>query len=332
MILPSLQGGNDSPVYWLFNDLSFTEQYPDVETFCNELRELLRLRAISDAVRQRLLCSRSLYERPVTPSSSFREAIYRSRDRDFKVQAISWAVNYGPFWEDDRASQQDDYFQYEDQDVTEQGLGEAARRILVGKPSAAYSMVGGRYCFTLTPLLVQHGLTESPLGSIEVPNTYKLRELRHEAESVVSPRNWDEFLAYSRQSFTQLIILDIVDAPLSRYPFSEGIAERVTGLLEILDSLVSSRDQKGTYTGETNELIRKHFQGATAKFSDESETNKNKFTSKLTFRDKDTGQDLFCSWHGKIAIQDFRIHFNWPLTPKDTKLKVVYIGPKITKK
>ena len=330
--MPNLQGGNDSPMHWLFNDLSFTGQYPDVETFYNEIRELLRLRAWSDPVRQRLLCSRCLHERPVTSSSSFREAVYRSSDRDFIIQAMSWVGNHGPFWDDEREPKQDDYFQYEDQDVTDQGLGEAARRILVGKPSAAYSMVGGHYCFTLTPLLIQHGLTEAPLGNIEVPNTYKLQELRHEAESVVSPRNWDEFLAYSRQSFTQLMILDIVDAPLSRRPFSEGIAERVTGLLEILDSLVSSRDQKGTYTGETNELIRKHFQGATAKFSDESETNKNKFTSKLTFRDKDTGQDLFCSWHGKIAIQDFRIHFNWPLTPKDTKLKVVYIGPKITKK
>lgn len=319
-------------MYWLFNDLSFTGQYPDVETFCNELKKLLHLRAISDAVRQRLLCSRSLYERPVTPSSSFREAVYHSRDRDFKIQAMSWVGNHGPFWDDDRASQQDDYFQYDDQDVTDQGLGEAARRILVGNPSAAYSMVGGRYRFTLTPLLVQHGLTEAPLSSVEVPNTYKLQELRHEAESVVSPRNWNEFLAYSRQSFTQLMILNIVDAPLSRHSFSNGIAERVTGLLEILDSLVSSRDQKGTYTGETNELIRNHFQGETAKFSDESETNKNKFRSKLTFRDKDTGQNLFCPWHGKIAIQDFRIHFQWPLTSKDTKLKVVYIGRKITKK
>lgn len=290
------------------------------------------MRAISDAVRQRLLCSRCLQRQPVTPSSSFQEAVYHSRDRDFKVQAMSWAVNHGPFWDNERASQQDDYFQYEDQDVTDQGLGEAARRILAGKPSSVYSMEGGRYCFTLTPLLVQHGLTEAPLGNVEVPNTYKLQELRREAESVVSPQNWGEFLAYSRQSFTRLMILDIVDVPLSRHSFSEGIAERVTGLLEILDSLVSSRDQKGTYTGETNELIRKHFQGATAKFSDESETNKNKFRSKLTFRDKDTGQDLFCPWHGKIGIQDFRIHFHWPLTPKDTKLKVVYIGPKITKK
>ena len=330
--MPNLQVGNDSPVHWLFNDLSLTGQYPDIETFCNEIRKLLHLRAASDAVRQRLLCSRCLHERPVTSSSSFREAVYRSSDRDFKIQAMSWAVNHGPFWDDDRASQQDDYFQYEDQDVTDQGLGEAARRILVGKPSAAYSIVGSRYCFTLTPLLVQHGLTEFPLGSIEVPNTYKLRELRHEAESVVSPRNWDEFLAYSRQRFTQLMILDIVDAPLSRHPFSEGIAERVTGLLEILDSFVSSRDQKGTHTGETNELIRKHFQGETAKFSDESEINKNKFRSKLTFRDKDTGQNLFCPWHGKISTQDFRIHFHWPLMPKDAKLKIAYIGPKITKK
>lgn len=319
-------------MYWLFNDLSFTGQYPDVGTFCNDLGKLLRLRAISEAVRQRLLCSRSLYGRPVTSSSSFQEAVYRSRDRDFKVQAMSWAVNRGPFWDDDRASQQDDYFQYEGQDVTDQGLGEAARRMLARKPSAVYSMVGGHYCFTLTPLLVLHGLTEAPLGNIEVPNTYKLQALRHEAESVVSPQNWGEFLAYSRQDLTQLIILDTVDAPLSRHPFGEGLAERVTELLEVLDSVVLSRDQKGTYTGETNELIRKYFQGGAATFSDESEINKNKFRSKLTFRDTNTGQDLFCPWHGKIGIQDFRIHFHWPLTPKDTKLKVVYIGPKITKK
>ena len=246
---------------------------------------------------------------------------------------MRWVVNHGPFWDDDREPQQDDYFEYEDQDVTNQGLGEAARRKLSDKPVGTYSIVGRRYFFALTPLLVQHGLPEDRLRrAIEIPNIYELQKLRHAAENVVSFRNWNEFLVYCRKSFTQLDILDTVDAPLRQSPFSRAVAERLIELLEILVEVGTSRNKKGEYTDTTNELIKKHFQGETARFSDESASNKNKFKNKLTFTDKQANQSLFCPWHGKVRTQQFRIHFPWPLKPSDTSLKIVYIGPKITKK
>jgi hypothetical protein len=40
---------------------------------------------------------------------------------------------------------------------------------------------------------------------------------------------------------------------------------------------------------------------------------------------------FFCPWHGKIQTPQFRIHFEWPIPAHQQRLKVLYIGPKITK-
>lgn len=52
----------------------------------------------------------------------------------------------------------------------------------------------------------------------------------------------------------------------------------------------------------------------------------------MTFSDPSpTGKKLFCPWHGKIKTPQFRIHFEWPRPAGQREIKVVYIGPKITK-
>jgi hypothetical protein len=41
--------------------------------------------------------------------------------------------------------------------------------------------------------------------------------------------------------------------------------------------------------------------------------------------------DIFCPWHGKVKIEQMRMHFTFPIQ-HDRPVYVVYIGPKITKR
>lgn len=52
---------------------------------------------------------------------------------------MNWLDKSGPFWDEDREENVDDYFHFEGTDVTDQGLGEAARRVLAGRQAGAYS-------------------------------------------------------------------------------------------------------------------------------------------------------------------------------------------------
>ena len=80
------------------------------------------------------------------------------------------------------------------------------------------------------------------------------------------------------------------------------------------------------------ELWQKYCVGERSWFSDESPNDKRYFKHELSFPDPDDNANkLDCSWHGKVKISQFRIHFQWPRPAGQAHLKVVYIGPKITK-
>jgi hypothetical protein len=79
-------------------------------------------------------------------------------------------------------------------------------------------------------------------------------------------------------------------------------------------------------------LYQEYFTGKKAWFTDSSDSEKNRFKSQLTFKHPDVaGEDLICTWHGKVKSPQIRLHFSWPVSA-DTPLYVVYVGPKITKK
>lgn len=60
--------------------------------------------------------------------------------------------------------------------------------------------------------------------------------------------------------------------------------------------------------------------------------NQREFCSELTFSDpENAGKFIFAHWHGKISRRFYRIHFEWPITKDMSRLKVLYLGPKITK-
>ncbi|MBF0428860.1 MAG: hypothetical protein HQL94_08060 [Magnetococcales bacterium] len=231
--------------------------------------------------------------------------------------------------------QQDDYFEYQNIDVTQQGLGEIARRRLVAIDAHSFSFSGGPIPFTHSPLCVQHGLSEDPLGTISVPNVWQWQELEKQLVAATPPpQSWGELLQRSRQQFSHLIIANTIELQLQPTPFSAYGAERVAILLTILNDICQeSLLESGELTPRGRDLLNNFFVGRKALFTDESETNNRDFKNEMTFADPSDVQapPIFCSWHGKIKPNQLRIHFQWPRPSGQRQIKVVYVGPKKTK-
>ena len=132
--------------------------------------------------------------------------------------------------------------------------------------------------------------------------------------------------------FPSLTFAQSTFEPILAYPFGKAVAQRILERLSVLNELRNCFDAQGNRTNDGHVLYQKHFTGERAWFSDSSETEKSEFRQELTFRHPlNTGEHLFCTWHGKVRTGVYRIHFSWPVTA-DTPLCVVYVGPKITKR
>lgn len=316
------------------NDLSLDGQFASPLEFRSAIEPLLALRMKDSCLRQNLFCSSLLSGRPVTTHHNFRQAVFALKDPNFRSLILNWITKQGPFWDDNRYFNPDDYFEFQATDVTDQGLGEAARRHIAGVDAATFSFTGSRLNFEKTPLQVQHGLAEAPIAWVEILNTWNIEELKTKIKDArPDPANWLETMDYVQHDFPELIFSrDPIIAQLKRHPFSKYLVQRIFELLRVLNTIATETNRKGGLTEKGGQLLAAHFVGEKAWFTDESSTNKHKFKKKLTFSDPETPENqLFCSWHGKIKAQQFRIHFAWPRPSGQTKIKVVYIGPKITK-
>jgi hypothetical protein len=246
-----------------------------------------------------------------------------------------WLDRTGPFVDDDRLTEPDDYFEYCGLDVTESGLGEATRRIKAREAAWTLSFKGGRLDFTVSPLIVDHGLAEARLGKYNVENVWTARDL---AESAINSgpaiASWRILVEVARERFSRLVLPDSLyqNPALAQEPFEATIRDRVLVLLSHLDSYMGGRGSGGAEGPRARYIIETFFVGDRALFSGESPTNQRKFINELTFPDpEDSNKTIFAHWHGKISHRFFRVHFEWPVNTEATKLKVVYIGPKITK-
>lgn len=79
-------------------------------------------------------------------------------------------------------------------------------------------------------------------------------------------------------------------------------------------------------------LFQDHFVGEKAWFTDSSDAEKREFRTEMTFPHPTVPQErIFCPWHGKVKIQQMRVHFSYPIK-RSEPLYVVYIGPKISRR
>jgi hypothetical protein len=314
---------------WHINDLSLCGQFPDPQSFRHALEPILQVRSRRAELRGRLFCSRQLSQRPVTRDRNLQEAIFAVADATYKRLALSWFANSGPFWDDVRAVNPNDFFRLGEQDVTDEGLGEAARRRLNGIDARTYSFA--KSPFEYSPVVVSHGLLEEPFGDIDVANAWHPDALAEIAAEKLT--SWRQMLEAASGRMDRLILSEEIGPRLAAHPFQSSIADRALHLLQVLQRLAEETTDDGGRTPAGEDLYRQNFMGDAPLFTDESDTNKSVFASELTFRDpSQPGKTLFCPWHGKISSQYFRIHFEWKRPAGQRHIKVVYIGPKITKR
>jgi hypothetical protein len=322
-------------VRWYINEISLQGQFPDTAVFEALLRTMLATRARIDHLRANLRMTRNLSERPVTSAGTVRSVLQQSRNRDLRGAVLAWFDHTGPFIDDDRQEERDDYFEYAGVDVTDGGLGEAARRVKIKQGAATFSFTGGAINFALSPLRVDHGLAEERFGEYFVDNCWTLEGLTDSALGAGPPiTSWRILVDAARQKYPRLLIPDAVhqNPMLVREPFEAVIRDRALTLLGHLDTYMAGRGEGGAEDADARLIIQKFFTGERALFTGESPTNQQKFRSELTFSDPDRHDcAIFAHWHGKISHRFFRMHFEWPVPVYARKLKVLYLGPKLTK-
>jgi hypothetical protein len=134
--------------------------------------------------------------------------------------------------------------------------------------------------------------------------------------------------------FPRLIIPDSIytNSILAREPFEAVIRDRVFVLLGYLEAYMAGRGPDGAEGPAARDIIERFFVGERALFTGESLTNQRDFRTELTFPDpEDSTRVIFAHWHGKISRRFFRMHFEWPPPTNAKKIKVVYLGPKLTR-
>jgi hypothetical protein len=323
---------------WYINDASLQSQFEDANAFASAIKELLQARARAPRLKTSLYTSRTLSQMPVTRTLIFRDAISQINDRDFLRQVLVWFDRSGPFLDDDRYPEADDYFECLGFDVTDQGLGEAARRIKNQLEAGTFSFRGAAVDFSGSPLCVEHGLPGDRQGQYFVLNESTVDRLFEWAlRAEPEPDSWRSMIERARLLFPLLIVSDriFLDSRLAGEPFEKSIGDRAMELFRHLNQFVESRNMDGSETDRSRELIRSLFteaNGSVPIFTGESVTNQRNFVRLLTFPDpEDENRTVFAHWHGKIRHRFFRMHFEWPMPREARRLKVVYLGPKLTK-
>ncbi|EPN9988173.1 hypothetical protein VCSRO12_2848 [Vibrio cholerae] len=319
---------------WFINEVSFTGQYANYRLFIEHLKALLKLRQSNRIIRDGLYCSKYLPNLKVSSDYTVRDAVKAENDRDLTRQVLEWLDKKGPFIDSIREQIDNDDFELADVIVTEYAIGEAARQKIMGNYSALYSLETPKFDFSNSPLVVNQIDESLNVVTHQIDNFWILEDLVKSTEKqTVQPTSWKEMLDLIGQSFPYLSLSSELNDHLEPHPFSNVICQHVLFYMNILNSLVKSRNESGEYTDVTNEIINKYFVGDGAKITDESVQNKQKFKDDMTFKDpRDTEKKLFCSWHAKISLRYFRIHFEFPLKSTERTMAVCYIGPKLTKK
>ncbi len=282
-----------------------------------------------------LRATRNISGSLIAPTMTFRTVMQQPNNRNLRSLVLAWIDKNGPFVEDDRCEEVDDYFEYAGLEVTDTGLGEAARRVKNDDKASTFSFRGGDVDFSKSPLLVDHGLPEDRYGTYKVENFWTVEELANSALNCgQSANSWPALVVAARERFPRCWIPDTIhqNSFLAREPFNAVIRDRVFNLLGYLDAYMQGRHQDGSEDAHARFIIDKFFVGERALFTGESPTNQRKFEAELTFPDPEfPGRTIFAHWHGKISHRYFRMHFEWPVPTSARKIKILYLGPKLTK-
>ncbi len=319
------------------NELSFHGQFATVVDLIGALKRLWSTHDLCKRYGTALYCARnSLATRPGAVGLSVRDAVLRHATPEEKRIILTWLDRTGPFWEDEQIHDPNLFYylvrpSLVDELVTEMGLAECTAHCLAGGDGSMVSVSPS--AFEYTPILMEVERANDPRVSRQLDNFWQLAPLQVHLERVVRLTTWEDVSAHVRSVFPHLCISEDAFTPLMPCPFSRIVAERMIGLLRILDTLSASTQRAGSLSTEGQTIRDTYFTGHRPPFSDSSVPEKHEFANELTFRHPLTNENVMFTWHGKIRFGlQYRIHFEWPKSNPDQPLPVVYVGPKLTKR
>lgn len=311
------------------NELALADAWTSVSSAHLMLADILRTRQQQPVFRDALYCAQALGG-TLTPAGVTLARAAQELPRDIRVLLFEWIAKRGPFIENDRQTIDEDLFFYEDEDVTDLGLGEAARRLRAELRAATLSPVGNQHSrFSGSSLSVVQGFPDEPNHEIIIDNYTESAaavEVLHTLKP--DPINWQDLLEACRHRFDLLHIGSHCDETLGRLPYIPAAGRRIIELLKVLQGIKAEMGATGRLSTKGLELRNKFFTGERAWFSDESEGRKKK-PEKFTFPDPEGGNDIVCFWHGKVSTAAIRVHFDWPIQSGMTRLRIAYMGPHI---
>lgn len=316
---------------FMFNELSLHGQFRGMEEAEQALRKLLGWRKQIRSEGTVLRGPRQFWDRPFTTSGTVRDVVKGCKDAELRVSVINWLAKEGPFWDVEPHHGPDDWLECAGQIITNSSIAEAAVAVTRGHEREILSVSPSSW--ERTPLTVDWVHTAEDREAISLGNVWHDAELARLFKSLRRPlASWGDLVEWTRQSCPRLTLGQDVIAPLARHPFVPGAARRFQELLLTLDKVKGSFGTDGKFDGVGMRLLQDHFVGDKAWFSDSSDSDKSDFRSEMTFHHPMlAGQRIFCPWHGKVKIQQMRVHFSYPITSSHP-LFIVYIGPKITKR
>ncbi|WP_323666407.1 hypothetical protein [Pectobacterium punjabense] len=312
---------------FLFNETSFKKEIKNKDDFLFHIKEIMIKRDDIKNFGSFFYCDKRLIDSCFENKIPIKKYI-NELDLNKKRAFVSWLANLGPFWNDNRRHNEDDYIELNEEIITDTGIAEAAIRIFYGEKSLLVSVDHEQW--NMDSIIVDYH--ENELNKIDIPNLIKREKVLSILSNSEPPiSSWGQLRRACLDSFKNITFSDDSFNFIVDYPFVNGAAKSIYEKLQVLDKIKTCFIDNGDRSKEGHELYQNFFTGDKAWFTDSTENEKLDFKSEMTFRYSRDSDPIFCPWHGKIKTPQIRIHFSYPITAT-TPLYIMYVGPKITKR
>ena len=313
------------------NELSLHRQFRNTLSFAQAMGEIMAMRSIARHWGLDTYCHRRFLEIEPVPGVAMQQAI-QQLPRNRARAVLVWFANGGPFWDDNRQHDPDDYMECNGEIVTDSAVGEAAFRKIRGVECGLIGADTPEWDRSPVDVIWRKGDEMQPDLSVSMQNWRSRTALEGSLnETPLSVRSWQELHTAVQRRFAKLYFSPDCFKALDGVPFSRAATDRFVVLFRVLNDLVQEFDDNGRRTAAGHRLYREYFEGYRPAFTDSSDTEKRKFKKELTFQHpEDKDKNLFCPWHGKVTHMTLRLHFSWSGRAGEP-LYVVYAGPKLTK-
>ncbi len=311
------------------NELSLHGQFHHLDTFRESMARVMELRSVAKRFSYPVYCSVRVSDRLTTPTDSFVKVVNHAFTHEQVRDIMIWIGNEGPFWEEELQHDSETLLEYMGHDVTESSVGEAAYYVENQQGGGLVSFIPSDW--DVTPIAIKKNLDwDNGEPTVSIPNYCNRSDLEADLQELEPPiSTWGQLESKSRNEYSNLTFSSDCFEPLAKLPFKPGSVSGIRRRLKTLNDLMNHMNQAGGLTEEGVYFWEQHFVGASARFSDSSDDEKNRFENDLTFpHPLVENKFLFCSWHGKVSGR-IRIHFAVP-SSGDPHLYVVYVGDKIT--